>query len=228
METTEAGSANDDDGSLDQEIGTKKCQCGDCKQCGVVTVEDIINHIFSTFEVAYDMYVRYAKCVGFGVWKGHFVKTKDGCYSKRKFFCNKAGLREKKYYDNVSRKREQRAETQTNCQAKLYLYFDKSANVWRVKNLFDEHNHDLVPQCMVHLIPNHRQLTDANKAQADIMHMYGVPTSQIMGFMAGQAGGYARANFTKKDLDNHIDRSRRLRILGGDANINHKLPVWKG
>ncbi|RYQ89482.1 hypothetical protein Ahy_B09g096101 isoform F [Arachis hypogaea] len=50
------------------------------------------------------------------------------------------------------------------------------------------------------------------------MHMYSVPTSQIMGFMAGQAGGYARAGFTKKDLDNHLDKSRHLRILGGDAN----------
>ncbi|RYQ89481.1 hypothetical protein Ahy_B09g096101 isoform D [Arachis hypogaea] len=39
-----------------------------------------------------------------------------------------------------------------------------------------------------------------------------------MGFMAGQAGGYARAGFTKKDLDNHLDKSRHLRILGGDAN----------
>ncbi|XP_072087085.1 protein FAR1-RELATED SEQUENCE 5-like [Arachis hypogaea] len=129
-----------------------------------------------------------------------------------------AGLRKKKYYDNVSLKREQRVETRTNCQAKLCLYFDKSATIWRVMNLFDEDNHDLVPQYMVHLIPNHRQLTDANKAQADIMHMYSVKTSQIMWFMAGQAGGYARAGVTKKDLDNHFDKSRRLGILGGDAN----------
>ncbi|RYQ83395.1 hypothetical protein Ahy_B10g102067 [Arachis hypogaea] len=42
-----------------------------------------------------------------------------------------AGLRKKKYYDNVSLKREQRVETRTNCQAKLCLYFDKSATIWR-------------------------------------------------------------------------------------------------
>ncbi|XP_016195370.1 protein FAR1-RELATED SEQUENCE 5-like [Arachis ipaensis] len=148
----------------------EKYKCGGCKQCEIVTVEDIINHTFPTSEVAYDVYVRYAKCVGFGVRKGDFVKTKDGCYSRR------------------------------------------SATVWRVKNLFDEYNHDLVPQCIVHLIPKHRQLTDANKAQADITHMYGVSTSQIM------YGGYARASFTKKDLDNHLDRSQHLRILSGDAN----------
>ncbi|RYR52442.1 hypothetical protein Ahy_A06g027361 [Arachis hypogaea] len=195
MKTIEVGSANDGDDSLDQEIGTEKCQCGGC-------------NIFPTSEVAYDMYVTYAKCVGFGVRKGDFVKTKDGCYSRRKFFCNKAKLREKKYYDNVSRKREQKAETRINCQAKLCLYVDKSANVWRVKNLFDEHNHDLVPQCMIHLIPNHLQITDANKAQANIMHMYGVPTSQIMGFMARQdklVGGNANATisylFGKADVD---------------------------
>ncbi|XLT39326.1 hypothetical protein HN873_070618 [Arachis hypogaea] len=61
METTEVGSANDDDCSLDQEMETEKCQCGGCKQCEIVTVEDIINHTFPTSEVAYDMFVRYAK-----------------------------------------------------------------------------------------------------------------------------------------------------------------------
>ncbi|RYR39608.1 hypothetical protein Ahy_A09g045170 [Arachis hypogaea] len=176
MKTTEVGLTNDDDCSLHQEMETKKCKCGGCKQCEIIIADDIINHTFPTSEVAYDVYVRYAKYIGFGVWKGDFVKTKYGCYSRRR------------------------------------------ATVWRVKNLFDEHNHDLVPQCMVHLIPNRRHLTDANKAQADIMHMYSVPTSQIMGFMVGQAGGYARADFTKKDLDGHLDRSRRLHILSGNAN----------
>ncbi|XP_057719958.1 protein FAR1-RELATED SEQUENCE 5-like [Arachis stenosperma] len=39
-----------------------------------------------------------------------------------------------------------------------------------------------------------------------------------MGLMVGQAGGYANVGFTKKDLDNHIQRTCRAKLIGGDSN----------
>ncbi|RYR01871.1 hypothetical protein Ahy_B06g080731 [Arachis hypogaea] len=75
------------------------------------------------------------------------------------------------------------------------------------------HNHDLVPQCLVHLIPNHRGLTESQKAQVNTMHENGLLTSKIMGLMVGQAGGYANVGFTKKDLDNHIQRTHRAKLI---------------
>ncbi|XP_016167999.1 protein FAR1-RELATED SEQUENCE 5-like [Arachis ipaensis] len=61
-------------------------------------------------------------------------------------------------------------------------------------------------------------MTDADKAQADSLHFYGVRTCHIMGFMVAQKGGPNRAGFTKKDLYNHFDRSRRAKIKDGDAH----------
>ncbi|XP_025703634.1 protein FAR-RED IMPAIRED RESPONSE 1-like [Arachis hypogaea] len=39
-----------------------------------------------------------------------------------------------------------------------------------------------------------------------------------MGLMVGQAGGYANVGFIKKDLDNHIQRTRRANLIGGNSN----------
>ncbi|XP_020987660.1 protein FAR1-RELATED SEQUENCE 5-like [Arachis duranensis] len=61
-------------------------------------------------------------------------------------------------------------------------------------------------------------MTDADKAQADSLHFYGIRTCHIMGFMVAQKGGPNRAGFTKKDLYNHFDRSRRAKIKDGDAH----------
>ncbi|KAL4300079.1 hypothetical protein AHAS_Ahas17G0165000 [Arachis hypogaea] len=47
---------------------------------------------------------------------------------------------------------------------------------------------------------------------------HGVPTSKILGYMAGQAGGYSLMGFTKKDAYNYIEKSKREKIVDGDGN----------
>ena len=48
------------------------------------------------------------------------------------------------------------------------------------------------------------------------MHRYWIQTSQIIGFMTGQVGGYSSIGFSK-DLYYYIDRERRAKIIDGDA-----------
>ncbi|MED6109206.1 hypothetical protein PIB30_116899 [Stylosanthes scabra] len=195
------------------------CDCGgSSSKCAYVTADDITNQTFETSDAAYNLYVSYARCIGFGVRKGDAARGKDGTLCRRRFFCNKEGKRHEKFISNPDRKREHKALTRTGCEAMLSVYFDTKSSIWRVRRLVEEHNHDLVPQCLVHLIPNHRGMTEAQKAQANAMHDNGLPTSKIMGLMVGQAGGYANIRFTKKDLDNHIGRSRHAKLLGGNAN----------
>ncbi|KAL4293515.1 hypothetical protein AHAS_Ahas18G0135800 [Arachis hypogaea] len=61
-------------------------------------------------------------------------------------------------------------------------------------------------------------MIDANKAQANSLYFYGVRTCHIIGFMMVQKEGPNRTIFTKKDLYNHFDRSRRTKIKDGDAH----------
>lgn len=89
--------------------------------------------------------------------------------------------------------------------AKLSVYLDKSSGTWKVSKMVEAHNHELTAHNFVHLIPNHRQMTDADKAKIESMHRHGILTSQIMGFMVKQIGGYAGVSFSKKDPYNYVD-----------------------
>ncbi|RYR34210.1 hypothetical protein Ahy_A10g048957 [Arachis hypogaea] len=175
------------------------CDCGgSSSECVFVTADDIINQTIETLDAAYNLYVRYTRYLGFGVRKGDTTRGKDGTQRRRK--------------------REHRVLTRTSCETMLVVYLDTKTSTWRVKKLVEKHNHDLVPQCLVHLIPNHRGLTEPQIAQVNTMHDHGLPTSKIMGLMVGQASGYANIRFTKKDLDNHFQRTCSTKLIAGDSN----------
>ncbi|RYR18976.1 hypothetical protein Ahy_B03g063604 [Arachis hypogaea] len=96
------------------------CDCGgSSSKCVVVTADNIINQTFETSDAAYNLYVRYARCVGFGVRKGDTARGKDGTQHRRPFFCNKEGKRAEKYICNSKRKREHKALTRTGYEAML-------------------------------------------------------------------------------------------------------------
>ncbi|XP_057734470.1 protein FAR1-RELATED SEQUENCE 5-like [Arachis stenosperma] len=183
-----------------------------------IDVEDIMKKVFRSDEDAYEFYKKFGKYHGFGVRKGDSWKDEDGIVTRRRFFCNRQGLRDEKHYNRVDRMRVHKPETRTNCEAKFSIYLDRSASVWRVRKIENKHNHDLTPSCMVHLIAKYRSLTDAAKAQVDGLNEYGISTAKSVRYMAGMAGGYSLVGFLKKDAYNHIDKRRRVMIAEGDAD----------
>ncbi|RYR53730.1 hypothetical protein Ahy_A06g028951 [Arachis hypogaea] len=59
------------------------------------------------------------------------------------------------------------------------------------------------------------------------MHDHGLPSSKIMGLKVGQAGGYANVGFTKKDLDNHIQRTCRAKLIDDFEEYDKKYRLEK-
>ncbi|QHO57213.1 Protein FAR1-RELATED SEQUENCE [Arachis hypogaea] len=80
-----------------------------------LSAEDIMKKVFRSEECAYEFYCRVGKCNKFGVCKGDYEKDEDGIVVRRRFFCNRAGLRDGKHYNKLDRKRCHRLETRTNC-----------------------------------------------------------------------------------------------------------------
>ncbi|XP_020963794.1 protein FAR1-RELATED SEQUENCE 5-like [Arachis ipaensis] len=112
---------------------------------------------------------------------------------------------------------EERLESRTDCKAKLKIYYDVQRSVWKVRTIFDEHSHKLAPAMFSHLLPSHRKMSNGDKVQVDSMKKFGIPTSKIMAYMAGQSGGYGMLRFTKRDLYNYVHGQRMARINDGDA-----------
>ncbi|XP_015958909.1 protein FAR1-RELATED SEQUENCE 5-like [Arachis duranensis] len=191
---------------------------GEYEDVATLDVDDIKWMRWDSVDAAYEFYRRLGMCHGFGVRKGDSGKDCRGNLIRYRFFCNKEGLRDGRHNDRVDRRRAHKPETRTNCEAKLSIYFDKTERCWKVRIVATEHNHDLTPASMVHLIANHREMTDAAKAQIDGLHASGIATSKIVGYMAGMAGGYSLLGFLKKDVYNYVDKTRRANISDGDAN----------
>ncbi|XP_016178584.1 protein FAR1-RELATED SEQUENCE 5-like [Arachis ipaensis] len=92
---------------------------------------------------------------------------------------------------NGFRVRKGDSETRTGCKVMLSIYLEKSEQKWKDRKVVLEHNHDLAPVGMSHLIQNHRKMTDAAKAHIDGMHAYGIGTSKILGHMAADGDATA-------------------------------------
>ncbi|XP_016195236.1 protein FAR1-RELATED SEQUENCE 5 [Arachis ipaensis] len=165
-----------------------------------LTAAEIENKVFRTEERAYEFYMRFGKCHGFAVRKGDYGKDDDGNVIRRRFFCNRAGLRDEKHYNRLDRKRCHKPETRTNCQAKLSIYLDKDSSNWKVRKVILEHNHE----CGKGLARWYVKLW-ATYVKDTWVH-------------GKDCRGYSLLGFTKKDAYNYLDRTKRAKIADGDAN----------
>ncbi|QHN78176.1 Protein FAR1-RELATED SEQUENCE [Arachis hypogaea] len=128
-----------------------------------VLVDDFLGKEFATEEDAYAAYKEFAKFRGFGVRKGDVARV-NGVLVRRDFFCHRQGTRHPKHYDRPERVREERLESQMDCKEKLKIYYDMQHNVWKVRTIMDDHNHELAPAMFTYLLPSHRKMSDGNKA----------------------------------------------------------------
>nr|XP_025611623.1 protein FAR1-RELATED SEQUENCE 5-like [Arachis hypogaea] len=132
--------------------------------CRPVGANDFLGKEFATEDDAYAAYKEFAKLRGFGVQKGDVARV-NVVLIRRDFFCHRQGRRHRKHSDCPERVREERLESCTNCKAKMKIYYDIQDNVWRVKTIVDEHNHELAPTVFARLFPSHRKMSDGDKAQ---------------------------------------------------------------
>ncbi|KAL4314646.1 hypothetical protein AHAS_Ahas15G0105900 [Arachis hypogaea] len=121
-----------------------------------------------------------------------------------------------KNFSRLDRRWVHKPETRTNCKAKFSVHLDKNASIWQVRKINNNHNHELTPYVMVHLIPKYRSLTEGAKAQIDGLRECGISTAKTMRYMAGLAGGYLLVGFLK-DAYNYIDKQRCEQIVDGDV-----------
>nr|KYP55022.1 Protein FAR1-RELATED SEQUENCE 5 [Cajanus cajan] len=178
------------------------------------TADDIYGLEFASENTAYKFYFTYAKCHGFGIRKDEIGYDDKHNIVIRQYLCNKVGLRMR---DDM--KKEHRPLSRIDCKAKLRVRLDPKTSKFKVVSFEEGHNHILCGSNFVQLICTYRGLTFAYKAQVDSLHAQGVRTCHIMGFMLDQIGGHMGLNFNKKDLFNHIERSKRSKIKDGDVVV---------
>jgi len=69
------------------------------------------------------------------------------------FSCSKRGLRDKKHFMRLDRKKEHRSHSHTNCYAKPWVPLDYKTREWNVASFIKTYNHKLSARKLVSLIP---------------------------------------------------------------------------
>ena len=99
------------DNGEEEDFGKQSCvgdkeEGTEAEDTGQLSAADFVNKEFDSDDKAYELYVKYARCVGFGVQKGDVARDDNDLLIRRYFVCNRAGLRDPKHYMRIDRKKE--------------------------------------------------------------------------------------------------------------------------
>ncbi|KAM7476833.1 hypothetical protein LguiB_024076 [Lonicera macranthoides] len=117
---------------------------------------------FDTLDDVLKFYNAYAKAAGFSV-RSEIVKKDPGTNEVRRkeFICWKEGRPKK--IANVEIKRSQ-GSIGENCNAKIAVLKSNSSSKYIVTIFKEGHSHPLATPTKVHLLPSHRNVSDAAKS----------------------------------------------------------------
>jgi hypothetical protein len=176
---------------------------------------------FSSLEMAYEFYNRYARMNGFAVRKGKILRSKKGEILQRNFVCHRQGFKEDRGLTIENRKRERKPETRSGCEAKFRVHIDIFSQRWQITVFTDQHNHDLLDEKYCRMLPAHRRMKESDTVQMNDMLKGGIGPSQFYASMANQAGGYEKIGFRRKDIYNQIGKQRRLKHCDGKNALHY-------
>ncbi|XP_066159771.1 protein FAR1-RELATED SEQUENCE 5-like [Oryza sativa Japonica Group] len=168
---------------------------------------------FDDEDIAYEFYNRYAGDVGFSIRKFWHDKSSTNVIRTKKFVCSREGFNKRNTSDACQRKR---ADTRVGCMAEMTIKITPTGK-YAIASFSNTHNHELITPSKAHLLRSQRRMTEAQKAQIDILNDSGVRSKEGHEVMSRQAGGRQSLTFTRKDYKNYLRSKRMKSIQEGDT-----------
>lgn len=174
-----------------------------------LTVQDVMSYHFLNVEVAFMFYNWYASMHGFSARKSQYLRNKKGDITQQTFLCYRDGHRRDKFSNTGRiRKRQEKIVIRCGCDAKCRVHVDGLTGQWYITYINDVHNHNLLDDKFVVMLPAYRKMSDYDITVMNDMRKIGIKTPHIYGWLANQVGGYQRMAFRKKDMYNKGDRQK--------------------
>ncbi|KAJ1424198.1 Zinc finger, PMZ-type [Sesbania bispinosa] len=170
-----------------------------------ISCEEITKCDFAELELGYVFYCKYAIKKGFAVRKGKVVKNTTGEIVQRTLFCNREGKRQR----NNQKKREPRPETRCGCHALLTLRIDFITGRWFVKDLNDDHNHDMLEEKYYRMMAANRKMTESDLMEMNSMRSVGISVPDIYASFARRCGGYDKFIKSRYNLTEFVQHFQR-------------------
>lgn len=171
---------------------------------------------FKNLDDAWQFWLAYGGRTGFDVRKrGSNISKIDRKATSCRFVCSNEGVRRKGQTDHVPKLF--RAETRTNCEARMVLSLNRLTGNYEVIEVVLEHNHLLhLPQTR-HLMASQRKISEIQAFDIETADDTGIRPKQAHELACRRVGGTRNLSYTRRDQKNHLRSKRQRELAFGQA-----------
>ncbi|XP_062009260.1 putative protein FAR1-RELATED SEQUENCE 10 isoform X1 [Rosa rugosa] len=182
-----------------------------------------VGQIFKTDDDAFEYYSNFARKNGFSIRKARSTESQNLGIYRRDFVCYRSGFNQPRKKANVEHPRE-RKSVRCGCDAKLYLTKEivDGTSQWYVSQFSNVHNHELLEDDQVRLLPAYRKIQEADQERILLLSKAGFPVNRIVKVLELEKGVQpGHLPFIEKDIRNFI-RTCKKTVQDNDALLNEK------
>ncbi|CAN0927200.1 Putative protein FAR1-RELATED SEQUENCE 10 [Linum grandiflorum] len=207
-------------------IRWQQCPCGDWKcyaryegddqtqlvrsetpiSSSVAVFTPYVGQIFKSDEDAFEYYINFARKNGFSIRKARSTESQNLGVYRRDFVCYCSGFNQPRKKANVEHPRD-RKSVRCGCDAKLYLTKEIVNGVvqWYVSQFSNVHNHELLEDDQVRLLPAYRKIQEADQEHILLLSKAGFPVNRIVKVLELEKGVQpGQLPFIEKDVRNFV------------------------
>ncbi|XP_027089604.1 putative protein FAR1-RELATED SEQUENCE 10 [Coffea arabica] len=186
-------------------------------------VAPYVGMVFKNDNDAFDYYGNFARKSGFSIRKERSRLSQQLGVYKRDFVCYRAGFAPARKKPTGEHQRD-RKSARCGCDAKMYLSKEVVDGVsqWFVVQFSNVHNHELLEDDQVRLLPAYRKIHEADQERILLLSKAGFPIHRIVKVLElekGIQGG--QLPFLERDVRNFVQNRKKL-VQETDALLNEK------
>ncbi|KAK4363156.1 hypothetical protein RND71_018397 [Anisodus tanguticus] len=182
-----------------------------------------VGQIFKSDDEAFEYYSSFARKNGFSIRKARSTESQNLGVYRRDFVCYRSGFNQPRKKANVEHPRD-RKSVRCGCDAKLYLTKELVDGVaqWYVSQFSNVHNHELLEDDQVRLLPAYRKIQEADQERILLLSKAGFPVNRIVKVLELEKGVQpGHLPFIEKDVRNFV-RTCKKTVQENDALITEK------
>ncbi|KAL4555361.1 hypothetical protein LXL04_037979 [Taraxacum kok-saghyz] len=185
-----------------------------------------VGQIFKTDDEAFDYYCNFARKNGFSVRKARSTESQNLGVYRRDFVCYRSGFNQPRKKANVEHPRD-RKSVRCGCDAKLYLTKEivNSTTQWYVSQFSNIHNHELLEDDQVRLLPAYRKIQESDQERILLLTKAGFPVNRIVKVLELEKGVQpGQLPFIEKDVRNFV-RTCKKTVQENDAMLTERKEI---
>ncbi|KAJ1428655.1 Zinc finger, PMZ-type [Sesbania bispinosa] len=182
-----------------------------------------VGMVFKSDDDAFEYYGNFARKNGFSIRKERSrISPQLGIY-KRDFVCYRSGFAPVKKKPNGEHHRD-RKSVRCGCDAKMYLSKEvvEGVSQWFVVQFSNVHNHELLEDDQVRLLPAYRKIHEADQERILLLSKAGFPIHRIVKMLElekGTQGG--QLPFLERDVRNFVQNRKKV-VQENEALLSEK------